>query len=288
MLIDFRVRPPYASNLKLAVFANKKNIPTAPDEQLFTTIDRNPIPSADQQSVEVFMDELKKEDTRKAVIMGRVSEVGSSHNQSQTNDEAAELMRRHPDMFLAFAAVEPRNPKALEEIERTTQSLGFKGVCIDPSFSTPPLYADAEEIDPIYRYCEEHHLPVSIMQSGLYVKDLTYTDPIHVQHAAQKYPKLKIIVPHACWPFIKTLAAVAMMHKNVYLLPDCYAYLKGMFDISDFVNTVNHFLKYRVLYASSYPLRSVAQARALWMDLPFTDEALRLTLYENAARLLEL
>ena len=74
----------------------------------------------------------------------------------------------------------------------------------------------------------------------------------------------------------------------VYLLPDCYAYLKGMFDISDFVNTVNHFLKYRVLYASSYPLRSVAQARALWMDLPFTDEALRLTLYENAARLLEI
>lgn len=287
MLIDFRVRPPYASNLKLAVFANKKNIPVDPSEQLFTTIDRDPIPSADQQSVDLFVQELKQEDTRAAVIMGRVSEVGSSHNQSQTNDEAAELCARYPGFFHAFAAVEPRNPHALEEIERTTQTLGFKGVCIDPSFSTPPLYADAEEIDPIYRYCEDHHLPVSIMQSGLYVKDLTYTDPIHVQHVAQKYPRLKIIVPHACWPFIKLLSGVAMMHKNIYLLPDCYAYLKGMFDIQDFVHTVNHFLKYRVLYASSYPLRSAAQAHSLWTDLPFTDEALRLTLYENAARLLE-
>jgi len=288
MLIDFRVRPPYASNLKLAVFANKKNIPSSPEEQLFTTLNRDPIPSAEHQSMDLFIEELERENTKAAVIMGRVSEIGSSHNQSQTNDETATLLRRYPNLFHAFAAVEPRNPKALEEIERTTQSLGFKGVCLDPSFSTPPLYADAEEIDPIYRYCEDHNLPVSIMQSGLYVKDLTYTDPIHIQHVAQKYPKLKIIVPHACWPFIKTLAGVAMMHKNIYLLPDCYAYLKGMFDVNDFVNTVNHFLKYRVLYASSYPLRSVSQARSLWMDLPFSDEALRLTLYENGARLLNL
>lgn len=288
MLIDFRVRPPFGSNLKLAVFANKKNAPTDPVTQLFTTIDRDPIPSADQQSVELFVQELRQESTQAAVIMGRVSEVGTSHDSVSTNDEAAELCRRYPGFFHAFAAVEPRNPHVLEEIEHATQDLGFKGVCIDPSFSTPPLYADAEEIDAIYSYCETHNLMVSVMQSGLYVKDLTYTDPLHVQHVAQKYPRLRIIVPHACWPFMKTLIGVAMMHPNIYLLPDCYAYLKGMFDINDLVNAVNHFLKYRVLYASSYPLRSAAQAHRLWTDLPFTDEALRLTLHDNAARLLEL
>lgn len=84
------------------------------------------------------------------------------------------------------------------------------------------------------------------------------------------------------------MTGVAMMHTNIWLIPDCYVYLPGMFGAENFVHTVNTFLRHRVLFASSYPVRGIAQSIELWKALPFTTEALQLTMYDNAARLLNL
>lgn len=286
MIIDFRVRPPYAGNLSLGIFGSCWNAPEDPTEEMFTTAGRRPIPSAEQRSVPLLLEELREADVKAAVLMGRVSEIGTSHT-STTNDDALMLSREHPGAFFPFAAVEPRDPHVMEELE-LRRSQGFTGVCIDPSFSTPPLYADDPVIDRVYQYCQDYGMIVSIMQSGLYVKDLTYTHPIHVQHVAQTFPRLKIVVPHACWPYLELMTGVAMMHTNIWLIPDCYVYLPGMFGAENFVHTVNTFLRHRVLFASSYPVRGIAQSIELWKALPFTTEALQLTMYDNAARLLNL
>lgn len=286
-IIDFRVRPPFKSNLNLAIFGHAWDKPARPEDELFTTMGREDIPSADQRSMELLLDELKEAGVVKAVLMGRTSESGLSHG-SQVNVDSWELTQLYPDVFLSFAAIEPRDPHALETIEEYVGRKNFKGVCMDPSFSTPPLHSDDTDIDPVYKYCEDHGIIVSIMQSGIFVPDMSYTDPLRIERVASRFPKLRIIVPHACWPFIEGLIGVAMVQKNIYLLPDCYAYLPGMNSVNDIVNAGNHMLKYRILYASSYPVRSVMQSRNLWLGLGFTDEALRLNMYENAARLLEL
>lgn len=287
MIIDFRVRPPFKSNLNLAIFGHAWDKPAKPEDEMFTTMYREDIPSADHRSMALLMDEMAEVDIRKAVLMGRISETGVSHGGS-VNEDSHELTQLYPDIFEAMVAIEPRDPHAIETIEEYVGKKGFKGVCIDPSFSTPPLHSDDSEINSVYKYCEDHGIICSIMQSGIYVPDMSYADPLRIERIAIKFPKLTIIVPHACWPFIDGLMGVAMVHKNIYLLPDCYAYLPGMCGVDNIVNAGNHILKHRILYASSYPVRSIKQSYDYWINLGFTDEALRLNMYENAARLLQI
>ena len=73
---------------------------------------------------------------------------------------------------------------------------------------------------------------------------------------------------------------------NVYLMPDCYIYIDGFALSDEYIKAANTYLKYRILYASSYPVRSLSQCLRGWKSRGFTDEALQNTLYDNAARLL--
>ena len=46
----------------------------------------------------------------------------------KTNDELAQVIRKHPDRFIGLAALAPQNPEgAAEELERTVKELGFRG-----------------------------------------------------------------------------------------------------------------------------------------------------------------
>lgn len=166
MIIDFRVRPPFKSNLNLAIFGHAWDRPERPEDEMFGTMGREDIPSADQHSVPLLMKEMEEVGIARAVLMGRVSESGISHGGS-VNADSLELTEMYPDIFQAFAAVEPRDPHALETIEEYVGKKGFKGVCIDPSFSTPPLHSDDDAIDHVYKYCEDHGIIVSIMQSEI-------------------------------------------------------------------------------------------------------------------------
>ena len=54
------------------------------------------------------------------------------------------------------------------------------------------------------------------------------------------------------------------------------------------VNPANGSLKHRILYCSTYPVRSLKQCRAGWMSRNFSRDALDHTMYLNAKRLLAL
>ena len=116
--------------------------------------------------------------------------------------------------------------------------------------------------------------------------DMTYSDPDAIMRVAARFPDLKIVVPHGCWPHVHKALAMAIVCPNVYLMPDCYVYIPGFPLSEEYVNAANTYLKYRILYASTYPVRSLTQCLAGWKSRAFTPEALRNTLYENAARLL--
>ena len=219
------------------------------------------------------------------VMMGRSSE-GTNFNAGNTNASAAALMKQYPDRFRALAAIEPRALNAVEQIEQWTSQDGFVGVCMDPGWSIPSLYPDDEVIDPVYKYCEEHDLIVSIALSPPICKDLSYVDPLHVQKVAQKFPKLKIVIPHGAFPFFHTAISVAIFCPNVYLLPDLYLALPGAYMADDLVTAANYFAKGKILFASSYPAVGMGQSVRAWKSRKFSEEGLRLAMYESAARLL--
>ena len=99
MIIDFRTRPPYKTELNTVIFQDAPEC--APEDMSIFDIGKEPIPSKEQKSMELFMRELDESETEQAVIMGRKAD----DNGEVDNDETCELMRMYPGRFIGFAGV---------------------------------------------------------------------------------------------------------------------------------------------------------------------------------------
>ena len=160
------------------------------------------------------------------------------------------------------------------------------GISVDPGWLNPPLKGDDPIFTPIYDKCAELGGILVMSVSAALGPDLTYSDPVIVQHVATRYPNMKIVVAHGCWPHVERMLAVAMRCPNVYLVPDCYVYIDCMPFADTYIEAANSFLKYRTIFGSTYPERSLKQTIEGWKKRPWDPEALELSLYGNAARLL--
>ena len=171
---------------------------------------------------------------------------------------------------------------------RCIRDWGFRGISLEAGWCDPSLKPDDPIIDPVYEKVNELCGITLISLSFCYGPDLSYSDPITIQHVANKYPNMKICISHGGWPQVQSMLAVAMRCPNVYLMPDCYLYIPGWPYARDYVKAANSYLKYRTLYASAYPLRGFEQCYKGWCAQPFEPDALKANLYDNAARLLGL
>jgi len=285
MIIDFRVRPPYKSFLSCAVFDDCKPAPEHPWQEPGLCIERGFIPSVEERSWEMFLQEMEQAGIDMAVVMGRQT---SNIMGFVSNDDIDQICREYPNKFIPVAGIDGSDPvKAVYEIERTIKGMGFKGISIEPGYCTPPLYPDDALLDPIYKKCQELGVFVSITASLMVGPDMTYTDPMRIHRVARRYPELKIAIPHACWPYVDAVLGMALHCRNVYLVPDFYGTLPLPMS-HEFITAANHYLKYRMVYASSYPVRDLIQSLELYKKLPFNPETLKMSLYDNAARLLGL
>lgn len=283
MPIDFRVRPPYEANVKQKTF---QSMFTRSHEENVWTRYRAPIPSWDQEDCTLMIKEMDEAGVNVSVVMGRASEGGKV--ETCPNEDAAALIARYPDRLVGFAGIDGRDLAAIDQIKYWIDEKGFRGICLDPGWSAPAMYADNPVLDPIYAYCEQKGIIVSITQSGLMGPDVSYCDPVHIQHVAARYRRLDIVLPHACWPEFHKAIFMSMAYSNVYLIPDVYFYNKGMYMLDDFITATNWHIGPNVLFASSYPLSGFAPCIKAWKESGLNEKALRLTLGDNAARLLKL
>ena len=82
------------------------------------------------------------------------------------NDGMADIVKKHPDLFPAFAASLPMNnvPASLEEMDRAIGKLGAKGVQIFTNVNGRPL--DEPEFFPIFeRMSKKYDLPIWVHPS---------------------------------------------------------------------------------------------------------------------------
>jgi aminocarboxymuconate-semialdehyde decarboxylase len=128
------------------------------------------------------------------------------------NDAFAEVCETHPNRFLAFATlpfVDPR--RAVRELERCVETLGFRGACIGAHINGMEL--DDERLYPFYERISEYDLPVHIHPRAPRDKE-TFRDyrlgpmigfemdlcisvvRLVMGGVLEKFPKLKFIVSH--------------------------------------------------------------------------------------------
>lgn len=284
MIIDFRIRPPYKSFLTLSMY---RPSPPPKDSRHVSPFTYNcgPVPSAEERSMDLLVAEMDDAGIDKAVVMGR--QAGPDYG-FVSNDDVAEIAELYPGRFYLFGGVSLNDvPAAVEEVERVIGELGFKGIAVDGGWSDPPVYIDDERFYPIYEKCQEMGAILSLSMSIFLGPDLSYVEPIRLQHIAADFPDLLIVVPHAGWPYVMEFLGIAFMYRNVWLAPDFYVYIPGMPGATQYVEAANFYMADRFLFSSSYPERPLAQTVEEFKRLPFEPDVLEKALYKNAQWILD-
>lgn len=289
MIIDFRTRPPYKG------FITEGNFFPRPMEENFEDPSKIPaiylgskgtdIESARVGDFNLYMKELNATDIDIQVVHGRMVREGMAR---VNNDDVCQLQVDYPNRFISFPAVDPADPVgAVKEIERCYNKYHIKGIALEPGWALPAKNVNDPSLYPIYDKCLELGLIVSFTLSALAGEDLTCCQPLPLQLMAKRYPDLTITVSHGCWPYVAEFLAVAMTCNNIYFYPDFF--LNNRMPMTDdFIVAINSFMKYRTMFASSYPVRGVGESLRKFRELPLNDDVWPYVLYKNAARILKL
>jgi predicted TIM-barrel fold metal-dependent hydrolase len=132
------------------------------------------------------------------------------------NDQTAALVRAFPQKLIGFLSVHPRDPHALDEIDRAVHDLGLRGIKLGPNYQNfDPLGEDAFRL---YRRAAELGLPILFHQGTSPVRfaDLDYAHPRHMDRIASRFPDLRIVMAHMGHPWQIDCIAVIRKHPHVW------------------------------------------------------------------------
>jgi predicted TIM-barrel fold metal-dependent hydrolase len=276
-IIDFRLRPPLKGYLDLIMYAGAER-----RDRLTRQHGMGPAESAQKQSMDLLLEEMDESGVTTGVVMGRFSGAYGS----VSNQDVADIVKAYPGRFVGVGSVNPANRRnAIRQIDEAL-ALGLKGINLEPGAYPEPMYTDDRRLYPIYAYCEDHNVPVTVMAGGSAGPDLSYTFPVHLDRVAGDFPDLRIAVTHGGWPWVHEILHVAYRRTNLYVSPD--QYLCNMPGADDYLRAANGFLSERFLYGSSYPFIGVKRYAEWFRTLPIKPELLEGILYRNAARFLGL
>ena len=175
------------------------------------------------------------------------------------NEDVALHVARAPERLLFFASIDPAQPGFMDELEKCHRQLGACGVKL------APLYQDVHPQDPryyeIYRYCEQHGLPVLFHAGTSFVSGtrLEYSRPVHFDSVAVDFPGLKIVLAHLGHPWEGETIAVIRRHENVYADISALYYRPWQF-YNSMRLLVEYKASHKVLFGSDFPFTTTGDS----------------------------
>jgi predicted TIM-barrel fold metal-dependent hydrolase len=122
------------------------------------------------------------------------------------NAAVARVVAQHPDRFLGWIFLNPRNnPAGLDELERWRSAPGMIGLKLHPHWHD----YRTDLLDPLLRRAEELGLPVLI--------HLGFGRRGDFRAICERYPRLVLISAHAGFPFYKDLWAYRGAYPNLHV-----------------------------------------------------------------------
>ncbi len=228
-----------------------------------------------------------------AVLMNS-TDVTTSGKEPVPNDHIAEVVKKHPDVFVGFGVIEPQLGKvALEEIKRIAD-LGLRGIGeLNPG--RQHFYANEPRFYPLWEEAAKRNLIVlfhtGMMGAGAGTPGgrgykLKYGQPIpYLDDVAADFPELKIIGAHPSWPWPEQSLAIARHKTNFYI--DLSGWAPKYFP-AELVQYAGSILQDRSLFGSDWPAIPVERWLEEFEQLDFKPEVRRKILLENAKTLLGL
>lgn len=139
----------------------------------------------------------------------------------KNNDYIAALVRKYPDKFIGFGAVNPRYrgvQAAIEELERMVVELKLTGLKLYPMYD---YYSpdDPELAYPVFAKAQELDIPVTVHMgtSTARYTQYEYGRPFLLDVVGQEFPNLKLLVAHGGIPWLDECISVVARHPNFYV-----------------------------------------------------------------------
>lgn len=222
-----------------------------------------------------------------AVIMN-TTDTARTGEPSLPNDYVAEVVARHPDVFLGFGVVDPAlGEAAVLEAVRCHEELGLIGIGElnaarqhflphDPALTA--MWSTLEDLGMAALFHGGYAASGSGTPGGSGVK-LRYGRPIYLDDVAADHPRLRIICAHPSWPWESEALAVAQHKANVYL--DLSGWAPKYFS-TQLVRYVRSRIPGKVLFGSDWPVLEVERWIEEFTALELPEEVVRKVLLDNA------
>ena len=277
-IVDFRLRPPAGTFLRCGFYGSMENPFAWHSEWPASIMER---------SLEKLKQEMRQANVTRAVIWGRKT---YQPDHSTTDDDVARIRDANKEFIAAFGGACPTRDtikETLEEAEHAVQVLGMKGMTLEPSFGMRPLtHANDPMLYPLYELLQGSNaiLALTISRGSPQEQTLAHSNPESVDKVARDFPRLKIVISHAFWPWVEQSCGLAFRRENIYLLPDLYG--MAMPGHLGWVEAANTYLQDRMLFGSAYPFLGVGEMVEAYQRLPYRDDVLEKVMCRNAENLL--
>ena len=274
MIIDFRLRPPFAgienTQLYNAVYSAK-----------FANMFRaKPATSMQQKSMELLFEEMEA-----AGVVKGVCAVRSGIN----NQDLAAAIEQYGDKFFGLMNVEVKpgaksiSQDALNEIDDLVINGPLIGVSLEPGMFAEDLCVDDPRLYSVYEKCQAANIPV-MFTSNIYSPD--HYAPMRLVNLFRNFPKMRVSLVHGCPPHAAAVCQLAYMHENLFVSPDCY--MLGAPGHRDFIDGANTIIPNQVIFGSAYPEVPIGFAVNYYQNCGLREDVLENVMYNNAMRALGL
>lgn len=169
----------------------------------------------------------------------------------------ADYVRSHADTLIGFMALDPTQPGWERELREGHEALGLRGIKLMPMYAG--FSPDEPRLDPLWRYAQEHRLPVVVHTGTTFVAQapLEHTLPRRLDPVAIRHPELRLVLAHLGHPYEGECIAVIRKHPHVYA--DVSALHYRPFQLYQSLMLVQEYGVWdKVLFGSDYPFTTVS------------------------------
>jgi len=242
------------------------------------------------QPLETFFLQMDVAGIEKAVLLPIACERARKDPVS-SNEQVAELCGMS-DRFIGFASVDPMLPNAPKELESAITGLGLKGLKLDAALQDFDLNDPA--VFEVYEAAASLRIPVLIHTGMSWAPEtpLERGQPLLLEKAIRRFPKLNFVLAHWGWPWVWDATALALKYPNVFLDTSCF-YYDGPTEFFQFVfsrqiptTLIERSLRNQVVFGSNYPRVEIKNIVRALKSLSLTEGCLEKIFSTNAERLL--
>jgi uncharacterized protein len=177
------------------------------------------------------------------------------------NEYVADYCRRDPAKLIGFASVDPHDGDALDELKECVEQMGLKGL------KTSAIYQAYDPMDermlPIYRYCEDHGVPILTHQGTTFPRraPMKWAHPEQIEQVALAFPELRMIIAHIGHPWEVETISVIRKHPHVYA--DISALFYRPWQMYNSLTLCKEYgVWHKLLFGTDYPVTTIEETLA--------------------------